>query len=53
MGIYWQKATTASRRNLAQLGHKNLISACLKYSFIDFFLLKYALAQAEVKKVFY
>ena len=39
---------TASCRNLAQLGHKNLIFACFKCSFVDFFLLKYELTQAQV-----
>ena len=46
-------AGTASRRNLAQLGHKNLIFACFKCSFVDFFLLKYELTQAQVIKLFY
>ena len=45
--------STASRCNLAQLGHKNLIFAFLKCSFVDFFLLKYELTQAQVMKVFY
>ena len=44
---------TASRRNLAQLGHKNLIFACFKSSFVDFFLLKYELTQAQVIKLFH
>ena len=43
---------TASRRNLAQLGHKNLIFAGFKCSFVDFFLLEYELTQAQVIKVF-
>ena len=44
---------TASRRNLAQLGHKNLIFACFKCNFGDFFLLKYQLTQAQVIQLFY
>ena len=44
---------TASRRNLAQLGHKNCIFAYFKCSFVDFFLLKYELRQAQIIKLFY
>ena len=44
---------TASRRNLAQLEHKNLIFACFKCGFVDFILLKYELTQAQVIKLFY
>ena len=44
---------TASRRNLAQLGHKNPIFAYFKCSFVDFFSLKYELTQAQVIKLFY
>ena len=43
----------ASRRNLAQLGHKKLIFACFKCSFVDFLLLKYELTQVQVIKLFY
>ena len=44
---------TASRRNLAQLGHKDLIFAYFKCSFVDLFLLKYKLTQAQVIKLLY
>ena len=44
---------TASRRKLAQLGHKNLIFVGFKCTFMDFFLLKYELTQAQVTKLFY
>ena len=44
---------TALRLNLAHLGHKKLISDCFECSFVDFSLLKYALTQAHVIKVFY
>ena len=36
---------SAPCRNLTQLGHKYLILACFQCSFMDFFLLKYALTQ--------
>ena len=45
--------TAASHRNFAQLGHKNLIFACFKCSFVDFFLLIYEWTQAQVIKLFY
>ena len=44
---------TASRLNLAHLGHKKLIFDCFECSFVDFFLLKYLLTQAQVIKAFY
>ena len=44
---------TGARRNLAQLGHKNLIFAHVKCSFVDFFLLKYELTQAQAIKLLY
>ena len=44
--------TTASRLK-SHLGHKKLIFYCCKRSFVLSFLLKYALAQAQVIKVFY
>ena len=44
---------TASHLNLAQLGHKNLISSCFKCNFVAFFQLKDVLTQAQVIKVFY
>ena len=47
------KTHTASRHNLAKLGHINLIFASSKCNLVDFFLLKYALTQAQVIKVFY
>ena len=45
--------STASRHNLAQLGHKNIIFACFKHSFVGFFVLTYELTQAQVIKAFY
>ena len=46
-------SVTASRLNLAHLGHKKLIYDCFECSFMDFFLLKYLLTQAQVIKAFY
>ena len=47
------KIIAAPSCDLEQLGHKNLILACAKCIFIDFFLLKYALTQEWVINIFH
>ena len=44
---------TALRRNVAHLGHKKLTVDSFEYSFVDFFLFKYVLTQAQVLRTFY
>ena len=45
--------STALRHNLAHLGHKKLAVDCFEYSFVNFFLFKYVLTQAQVIRAFY
>ena len=60
MGLHWYFRFTvktadniALRHNLAHLGHKKLNFDCFECSFVDFFLFKRELTQAQVIKAFY